>query len=110
MQSYFLSNFLLSALKNCNINLRSGEVLQVKRGLMDLHHCFETFTPRWTSSVRVFSFPGESSCRGPVYYMRGTNYNSIISLLFLSALERAPVPNCTVTLLECSGASWLDRG
>lgn len=72
---------------------------------MDLHHRFETFTSRSLSGVTVFSFPSESSCVGPVNHMQATNYNSIISLLFLSALERARVPDCTVTLLECNGAT-----
>lgn len=67
---------------------------------MDLHHHFETFRSRWLSGVTVLSFPSDCSCMGPVNYMQATNYNCIISLLFLSALERAPAPNCTVTLLK----------
>lgn len=60
MQSYFLYNLLLPALKNYNINLKSGEVLQVKWGLMDLHHRFETFTSRSLSGVTVFLFGGHN--------------------------------------------------
>lgn len=58
MQSYFLYNLLLPALKNYNINLKSGEVLQVKWGLMDLYHRFETFMSRSLSGLTVFLFGG----------------------------------------------------
>lgn len=55
--------------------------------------------------LHCFRFPAIPSCMGPVNYMQATNYNCIISLLFLSALERAPAPNCTVTLLEWNGGN-----